>query len=76
MGNMSYCRFENTLRDLRDCYNAMRNGLELSDREQRSFIAMVELCRDITDMYEDCSDEDLRKMSGEDYDDDDEDDED
>ena len=23
MANMSYCRFRNTLRDLRDCYEAM-----------------------------------------------------
>ncbi len=26
MGNMSYCRFENTARDLRDCVNAINNG--------------------------------------------------
>ena len=26
MGNMSYCRFENTARDLRDCVNAIHNG--------------------------------------------------
>lgn len=73
MGNMSYCRFENTLRDLQDCYSAMRDGLELSDSEQRSFIRMVNLCREITDMYEGCSEEDLKEMSGEDYDDEDED---
>ena len=71
MGNMSYCRFENTLRDLQDCYRAMRDGLELSDSEQRSFIRMVNLCREITDMYEGCSEEDLKEMSGEDYDDED-----
>ena len=23
---MSYCRFENTANDLRDCWNAIRNG--------------------------------------------------
>ena len=36
MGNMSYCRFENTLADMRDCLNALENGLdaeELSDYE-------------------------------------------
>ena len=36
MGNMSYCRFENTLTDMRDCLNALENGLdveELSDYE-------------------------------------------
>ena len=26
MGNMSYCRFENTAKNLRDCYNAIMNG--------------------------------------------------
>lgn len=63
MGNMSYCRFENTLIDLRDCYEAMRDGLSLSKTEQRKFIQMVELCREITDMYEDCSEEDLKELS-------------
>ena len=35
MGNMSYCRFENTARDLRDCVNAIRRGEydELNDYE-------------------------------------------
>ena len=26
MGNMSYCRFENTARDLVDCVNAINRG--------------------------------------------------
>ena len=26
MGNMSYCRFENTARDLKDCLNAIQNN--------------------------------------------------
>ena len=33
---MSYCRFENTLADMRDCLNTLENGLdveELSDYE-------------------------------------------
>ena len=25
MGNMSYCRFENTYRDLKECSNALEN---------------------------------------------------
>ena len=36
MGNMSYCRFENTLADMRDCLFAIEEGLdveELSDYE-------------------------------------------
>jgi hypothetical protein len=26
MANMSYCRFENTVRDMRDCINAIEDG--------------------------------------------------
>ncbi len=26
MGNMSYCRFENTARDLKDCLNAIQDN--------------------------------------------------
>lgn len=74
MGNMSYCRFENTLRDLQDCHRAMNDGLELSQSEQRNFIRMVELCRDITDMYEGYSEKELKAISSEyDEDEDDED---
>ena len=36
MGNMSYCRFENTADDLADCVNAIENGemtVDMSDSE-------------------------------------------
>ena len=36
MGNMSYCRFENTAGDLEDCVHAIENGemtVEMSDYE-------------------------------------------
>ena len=39
MGNMSYCRFENTLADMRDCLYAIEAGLdveELSEYEIRA----------------------------------------
>ena len=48
MGNMSYCRFENTLADMRDCLHALENGLdaeELSSYEisaLRSFADVAE----------------------------------
>ena len=45
MGNMSYCRFQNTLQDLRDCYNNM-NG-DLSEEEQRAKEEIIELCKEI-----------------------------
>ena len=31
MGNMSYCRFENTLADMRDCLRALENGLDAEE---------------------------------------------
>ena len=31
MGNMSYCRFENTLADMRDCLDALENGLDAEE---------------------------------------------
>ena len=40
MGNMSYCRFENTARDLRDCLDAIENGAHTEDLN--SYVAMLE----------------------------------
>ena len=31
MGNMSYCRFENTLADMRDCLYALEDGLDAEE---------------------------------------------
>ena len=31
MGNMSYCRFENTLADMRDCLYALQDGLDAEE---------------------------------------------
>lgn len=61
MTNMSYCRFENTLADLRDCYEQIESLLEgdpetdqvTSDRERRARIALVELCFDVVARFED-----------------------
>lgn len=49
MGNMSYCRFENTLHDLRDCFRAMENGEgdELSESERAARVELLKLCRKI-----------------------------
>ena len=55
---MSYCRFENTFRDLQDCYQEM-DGIEfdqLSETEQRYRTKLIELCKDIADDF--CTDED------------------
>ena len=62
MPNMSYCRFENTCKDLDDCKDALRNeGLgDLSEREKKYAKSLIELCRDIAEMFEgdDLDDED------------------
>lgn len=49
MSNMSYCRFENTLRDLRDCYENMDDECSKLEDEFRSKLIM--LCKRIADGY-------------------------
>lgn len=48
MGNMSYCRFENTLEDLRDCYNALISldfdYDSLSEYEKDACDNLIKLC--------------------------------
>jgi hypothetical protein len=53
MGNMSYCRFQNTELDLRDCYYSMveDDGDELSDDEQKAKKRLMELCEKIIDEF-------------------------
>jgi hypothetical protein len=36
MANMSYCRFENTLRDLRDCHEAMNEPTDKMNEYEKS----------------------------------------
>jgi hypothetical protein len=54
---MSYCRFENTLRDLQDCQNALEeisytDGLSpLSLSEQVAARQLITLCRKIADEH-------------------------
>jgi hypothetical protein len=55
MANMSYCRFENTCRDLRDCRDALVEGEELSESELTWARLLVALCEQIIDGIE-CGD--------------------
>ena len=48
MGNMSYCRFQNTLQDLRDCYEALQGGESLSQDEKQAQQMLVQLCTRIS----------------------------
>ena len=63
MGNMSYCRFENTANDLRDCVNAIRNGEtdELNKYELEGLQEILYLAQEIID------DKDFIKEIIEDY---------
>ncbi len=58
MANMSYCRFENTIRDLRDCFDNMDDN-DLSKSEFRYRNMMIEMCREIADQYEYLLDEEF-----------------
>lgn len=59
MGNMSYCRFENTYGDLQDCYDHMDEVEEMSDSEKKYRRRLIELCQNIFDDYGDELDEDF-----------------
>lgn len=52
MGNMSYCRFENTSGDLEDCYDAM-DEKDLSEGETKARAKLIRLCVDIACAYGD-----------------------
>lgn len=50
MANMSYCRFENTARDLADCVDAMqevysKEELDLNEYEKNAYAHMKQLCK-------------------------------
>ena len=50
--NMSYCRFENTFRDLEDCVDALVDNNDLSEREANFAHRMRNLCEEYLDAYE------------------------
>jgi hypothetical protein len=49
MGNMSYCRFENTVRDMRDCIDAIESGDtdELNEYELEALEQFLSLADEI-----------------------------
>ena len=51
MANMSYCRFQNTLQDLRDCYYNMSDSLTGEEFHARE--ALIELCKSIGEEFHD-----------------------
>ena len=54
--NMSYCRFENTYNDLRDCYENLED--DCSESEQKYKEKLIKLCKQISAIYEEEEDED------------------
>jgi len=55
MGNMSYCRFENTSDDLQDCLDAIQNGKtdDLCSYEQNGLRNLLDLAKEIVEMEDD-----------------------
>ena len=51
MANMSYCRFRNTLQDLRDCYYNMSDSLTGAEFHARE--GLIELCKSIGEEFHD-----------------------
>lgn len=56
MANMSYVRFQNTLADLRDCYEHMDwmdiDSADLSDEEMLAAKKLIKLCKRIAEENE------------------------
>jgi hypothetical protein len=55
MDNMNYCRFENILNDLRDCYNFFQNNVkdDLSTSEREAADKLIYLCGVINENFKD-----------------------
>ena len=65
MTNMSYCRFENTYRDLRDCAEDIDDEAmikELSKTEFEFRGDLISLCRDIIAKVGDENEDDIRTL--------------
>lgn len=52
MANMSYCRFQNTVVDLQDCFDHIDDE-DLSKEENRARTHLVTVCRQIAAMFDD-----------------------
>ena len=49
MGNMGYCRFQNTLEDLQECYEHMDD--EVGEEEKRARKQLIKQCKEIVDDF-------------------------
>ena len=57
MPNMTYCRYRNTLMDLRDCYDDIHcpelDDEEMSEEELEARAKLIALCKEIGDELDD-----------------------
>jgi len=55
MGNMSYCRFENTAADLRDCLDAIQRGEanDLSNFEISGLTNIMDMAHELIEIEDD-----------------------
>jgi len=55
MGNMSYCRFENTKRDLEECLEALHEngGVDGIEEDKEHVKDLIEICKEIVEYYGD-----------------------
>lgn len=55
MPNMSYCRFQNTARDLADCIDALDDNAlfdkDTSEEEKRAAKRLIRMCNEISENY-------------------------
>jgi len=56
MANMSYCRFENTLSDLKDCFNNIEYEAE-NERDERARKKMILFLLEQADVIEELVEE-------------------
>ena len=57
MSNMAYCRFRNTLPDLRDCFHALNEMNNLDDLSKDEAIAATKLIALCDEIAKDWADE-------------------
>ena len=52
MANMSYCRFENTSNDLRDCVDAMEEAYDMADLDlSKTELSSLKYMRDLCERF-------------------------
>jgi len=56
---MSYCRFNNTLNDLKDCEEALYENESLSKEERAKAVRLILTCQDIAKQFEGQNEEEI-----------------